>query len=216
MTKQHFYIKNGKPQRQAGYTLVELSITVSIIAVLLAGSLIGVNRLLNANKVNTTLTQTTAAVSNISRLTTSIGTTALNTANMRQLGAWDPGQIRTATRAADGVVETSIENPFGGTVEIAANTAGVGNFRVGSGYWYRISNIPESSCANLATAFYSTAPGIYINNTTSGGAAIGATPDADRGYKRPGQNDSVANLTTRCTAGAGENGTVEIALFIPL
>ena len=36
MTKQHFYIKNGRPQRQAGYTLVELSITVSIIAVLLA------------------------------------------------------------------------------------------------------------------------------------------------------------------------------------
>lgn len=215
MTKHNFYIKSGKPQRQAGYTLVELSITVSIIAVLLAGSLVGVNRLLNANKVNNTLTQTTAAIASISRLTASIGTTALTTANMRDLGAWDPSLIRAAANAA-GVIERSIENPFGGSVEIAANTATVGSFRIGSGYWYRINNVPESSCAALATSFYSTSQGIYINAGASAGGVIAITPADDRAYRRPGAADSVVNLTTRCSAGAGENGVVEIALFIPL
>ena len=214
MTKQHFYIKNGKPQRQAGYTLVELSITVSIIAVLLAGSLIGVNRLLNSNKVNTTLTQTTAAVSNISRLLVTLGSAALTTANLRSLGAWDQAQIRDVTRP-DGVREISIENPFGGTVEVAGNTQAVGTFRIGSGYWYRINNVPEASCSALATSFFNTAPGIYINAPATGGADLGTTPAVDRAYRRPGAADSVANLATRCAAGAGTDGLVEIALFIP-
>jgi prepilin-type N-terminal cleavage/methylation domain-containing protein len=215
MTKQHFYIKNGRPQRQAGYTLVELSITVSIIAVLLAGSLLGVNRLLNANKVNTTLTQTTAAMANISRLLTTLGTTALTTANMRVLGAWDPSQIRTVTRP-DGTTATLVENPFGGTVDVVANAAGVGTYTANAGYWYRIYNVPESSCAALATAFYNTAPGIYIIAPQTAGADIALTPANDRAFRRPGAADSVTNLATRCVAGQGNDGVVEIALFVPL
>jgi prepilin-type N-terminal cleavage/methylation domain-containing protein len=213
MTKQHFYIKNGKPQRQAGYTLVELSITVSIIAVLLAGSLVGVNRLLDANKVNTIVTQTAQSVANIAKVTTSVGNAALNTANLAPLGVWDKTIVTNTGTAAAPVYE--VKNPFGGLIQVAANSAAVGTVAANKGYWYKISNVPESSCSDLATALYSSAQGIYINNTQSTLATTDDTPVATRGYRIPGAADSLANLTSSCASGAGTNGVVEIALFIP-
>ena len=42
MKNRNFRTLKGLGQRQAGYTLVELSITVSIIALLIVGSITGV------------------------------------------------------------------------------------------------------------------------------------------------------------------------------
>ena len=44
MTVNSLSLTSTNPQRQAGYTLIELSITLSIIAVLLVGTLTGVQR----------------------------------------------------------------------------------------------------------------------------------------------------------------------------
>jgi prepilin-type N-terminal cleavage/methylation domain-containing protein len=214
MTKQHFYIKNGKPQRQAGYTLVELSISVSIIAVLLAGSIVGVNRLLESNKVNNTVTQTATSLANISRVTTSVGNSALTTANLAPLGIWEKSSVVNTGTVAAPVWE--IRNPFGGAIQVAANAAAVGTISANKGYWYRISNVPESSCSNLATALYSSAQGIYILAAQTAANAVGNTPPVTNGFRVPGAADSLANLTTLCSAGAGTNGVVEIGLFVPI
>jgi prepilin-type N-terminal cleavage/methylation domain-containing protein len=217
MKNNNFCIKNGIRPRQAGYTLVELSITVSIIAVLIVGTLTGVQRLLRANNANNTLTQTQVATSNISRLFASSGASVYGTAaiagtsDLAKLGVWDPLVVATPPTAT---TTRTVTHPFSGRVQVGPNIAAVGAALVNTGYWYRISNIPEDVCPSLASSFVNSATGIYINAAASTTAAtISASPVATLGYKIPGtQALSTNTLATACDAGA--SGTVEIALFI--
>ena len=229
MKNRNFRTLKSLGQRQAGYTLVELAISVSIIALLLVGSITGVQSLLAANKVNRTVAQTTVTTSNISRLLAATvsaeAATTLTTDNLTKLGAWDQSGLKiTSTQGPTplggvkpaAVVTTTPINPFGGPVQVAANVSAVGTAPAGSGYWYRISGVPESHCASLATSLYTTAPGIYILDTTTAPANVGGSPiDEKKAYRIPGGGDSVANLAAKCATGAGANGVIEIALFIP-
>jgi prepilin-type N-terminal cleavage/methylation domain-containing protein len=208
MKNRNFRTLKGLRQRQAGYTLVELAISVSIISLLIVGSLTGVQGLLAANKVNKTLTQTTVATANISKLSAATGNAILNNVTLRQLGVWEQSAIRIT--GLPGALVTTVENPFAGTINVALNTAAVGNFPIGSGYWYKLTNIPEASCASLATSFFTTSPGIFISAAPT---AAAITPGIGGAYREPGQPDNLARLNAGCTSGAGDS--VEVALFIP-
>jgi prepilin-type N-terminal cleavage/methylation domain-containing protein len=211
MKNRNFRTLKDLRQRQAGYTLVELAITVSIISLLIVSSIAGVQGLLLANKVNRTLTQTTVATASITKLSAATNNADLTTENLIALGAWDKSAVRS---------KTEVENPFGGTIQVAANKATVGSFGAKSGYFYYMTGVPESHCASLVTSFYTTAPGIYINPVaTTGTDKLGASPPFDdktgTHYRFPGQSDSLVNLTRACASGNGTNGLVEVSLFIP-
>jgi prepilin-type N-terminal cleavage/methylation domain-containing protein len=209
MKNRNFRILKGLRQRQAGYTLVELAITVSIISLLVVSSIAGVQGLLLANKVNRTLTQTTVATATITKLITATNNPDLGTLDLIKLGAWDSSAVRGGG--------TSVENPFAGTITVGPNLSGVGSYARKSGFWYRISGVPQTHCASLVTSFYSTSPGIWINKTPAtsldevGGTTLGDTS----WYRKPGQNDKLDQLSTACLANTLTNGLVEIALFIP-
>jgi prepilin-type N-terminal cleavage/methylation domain-containing protein len=224
MKNRNFRTLKGLRQRQAGYTLVELSITVSIIALLIVGSITGVQGLLLANKANRTLSQTTVATANISRLSSATGAKDLTTTALTNLGAWDSSAIKRVTTqgptpaggtAPAPVTTVTVNNPFGGIIQVAPNEVIPGVFAASTGYIYRIAGVPESVCASLATSFYTTAPGIWINTSTAADGKVGAIGPEGNAYRFPGKIDSLGNLQTRCAAGTGENGLVEIALFIP-
>jgi prepilin-type N-terminal cleavage/methylation domain-containing protein len=213
MKNRNFRTLKSLGQRQAGYTLVELAITVSIISLLIVSSIAGVQSLLLSNKVNRTLTQTTVATASITKLSSATNNAILTTENLIALGAWDVSAVRSTTQVA---------NPFGGTIQVAANSASVGSLGAKSGYFYYISGVPETHCASLVTSFYTTSPGIYIHNQTSSTGSpvkLGETPDpktpSGTGYRVPGRDDSLPNLTSACKSGAGTAGLVEVALFIP-
>jgi prepilin-type N-terminal cleavage/methylation domain-containing protein len=212
MKNRNFRTLKGLRQRQAGYTLVELSITVSIIALLIVGSITGVQGLLQANKANRTLSQTTVATANISRLSSATGANNLTLGQLINLGAWDTSAIRKTTVAP---ITTTVVSPFGGIIQVAPNDAIGTVFAANTGYMYRISGVPEPVCASLATSFYTTAPGIWINTSTAAGDKVGAIGPEGNAYRYPGKLDRLDYLQTRCAAGTGENGLVEIALFIP-
>jgi prepilin-type N-terminal cleavage/methylation domain-containing protein len=213
MKNRNFRTLKGLRQRQAGYTLVELSISISIIALLIVGSITGVQSLLLANKANRTLSQTTVATANISRLAAATNSTSFKTIELIKLGAWDVSAIKGSGDAA------TAQNPFGGAIQVAQNSGTVGTYGARSGYFYYITGVPESQCASLATSFYSTAPGIYINAFNTATDKLGGSPTyaPDKGthYRFPGQTDNLGNLTWACSSGNGTNGLVEIALFIP-
>jgi prepilin-type N-terminal cleavage/methylation domain-containing protein len=207
MKNRNFRTLKGLRQRQAGYTLVELAISVSIISLLIVSSIAGVQGLLLANKVNRTLTQTTVATANITKLISATNNAALTTTELIALGAWDKSAIISATR---------VDNPFGGIIQVAPNFDKVGSYPANSGYFYLIAGVPETHCASLVTSFYTTSPGIYINAETTGALLVKKTPTlATASYRVPGIEDSLANLTTSCGSGKGTNGLVEVALFIP-
>lgn len=72
--------ENKSLRKQAGYTLIELSISVAIIAVLVMTGLYGVPRILDANKVTTLTQQVTLATANYSKIAAqTAGTAHLNT-----------------------------------------------------------------------------------------------------------------------------------------
>ena len=214
MKNRNFRTLKSLGQRQAGYTLVELAITVSIISLLVVSSIAGVQGLLLANKVNRTLTQTTVATASITKLIAATNSSTLATADLIKLGAWDTSALRNSG--------TTVENPFAGIVQVATNAGPVGSLAPGSGYWYYIAGVPESHCASLVTSFYTTSPGIYIQSQTSSTSSpvkLGETPDPKTpngaGYRVPGKDDSLPNLTGACKSGTGPSGLVEVALFIP-
>ena len=210
MKNRNFRTLKSLGQRQAGYTLVELAITVSIISLLIVSSIAGVQGLLLANKVNKTLTQTTVATANITKLVAATNSADLTTENLIALGAWDKSAVRS---------KTDVENPFGGIIQVAANKLGVGSFGAKSGYFYYMTGVPETHCASLVTSFYTTAPGIYINALPTKTADLGASPAYNdklgSHYRFPGQSDSLVNLTRACASANGTDGLVEVSLFIP-
>ena len=213
MTVNSLSLNPGIRQRQAGYTLIELSISLSIIAVLLVGTLTGVNRLLRSNDANNTISSTQSAVTYISKLyKASSDNTIYGTTKMAQMGVWDNSAVTfTGTGAAQ---TAAVKNAFGGNIEVGGNLAAVGTAAIGTGYWYRLSGVPADSCATLATSFVNTADGIYINAAkATTAAAIGATGTTGI-YKVPG---TAANSTVELARGCALNGTsgsVELALFI--
>jgi prepilin-type N-terminal cleavage/methylation domain-containing protein len=211
MTVNSLSLNPGIRQRQAGYTLIELSISLSIIAVLLVGTLTGVNRLLRSNDANNTISATQSAVTYISKLyKASTDPTIYSTLKMAQMGVWDSSAVTLGVPTGG----ATVKNAFGGNIEVGKNDAAVGTAAKETGYWYRLSGIPADSCATLATSFVNTADGIYINAAKATTATtIGATGTTGI-YKVPGTAaNSTANLATGCGLN-GANGTVELALFI--
>lgn len=200
MTVNSLSLTSTSPQRQAGYTLIELSITLSIIAVLLVGTLTGVQRLLQANDTNNTIATTQAAISNITRLyKATADKTIYDTKILTQMGAWD---ISVATISGG---SATVRNPYDGKVTVWQNGLSVGTADAFTGYWYRIGGVPKGACASLVTSFTNSADAIYIN-----ASAVGANTSLGTVYKNPGVTASNTALATGCALA----NTVEVSLFI--
>lgn len=197
-------------QRQAGYTLIELSISLAIIAVLLVGTLTGVQSLLRANNANNTVSSTQAALTNITKLYAASSDRGIYAhATLAQMGVWEKSAL---TKDAAGVVNGA-KNPFGGTITVYPNTiafgAGVDAVAANVGYWYRLNGIPGESCASVATSFVNTAEAIHISTAPS----VATTEPNANPYKYPSTKNT-GNLATGCGAVAAD-GTVTVHLYIP-
>ena len=202
----------GLRKRQAGYTLIELSISLAIIAVLLVGTLTGVQRLLRANNANNTISSTQAALTNITKLYAASNDYEIyKTLTLAQMGVWDSSVV---TITSSGTTSTAkVKNPFNGFINVFSNTAAIGTgatqVAINGGFWYRLNLIPTDSCASVATSFVNTAAAIYVSSATT---ADGATPTATTAaYKVPGSADNTVNLAAACASA----GNVEISLFVP-
>lgn len=212
MTVNTFSLNRNIRKRQAGYTLIELSISLAIIAVLLVGTLTGVQRLLRSNNANNTVSTTQSAMTYITKLYAASGSNSIyTTTQLAQMGVWDSTVV---TLTGTGAAQTAtVKNPFGGSINVYSNTAAVGTgttaAATGTGFWYRLGGIPSESCASVATSFINTAAAIYVSSaaTTTGIVPIAA----NSAYKVPGTATSTPNLATSCASA----GTLEVSLFIP-
>ena len=186
--------------KQAGYTLIELSIAIAIISVLIMTALFGVQKILENNNVNATAQQVTLASSNINKYAVMLGDKAFAglTTTTIPLGIW-PDNLLVNTGTAAAPVYSKVSNPFGGEYINLNNAAG--------GYYVAITNVPISACLATVAAFGNTATAIETDETAISAATATATskPTTPKAVKTFGalKIDQAAMVTACAPSAAG-------------
>ncbi len=200
--------------QQAGYTLIELAIAISIISVLVVGALFGVQKIIDNKNVNLTSQHVSLANANIQKFSKMLADKSfpMNTNNAANLGIW-PDNITTKV---NGLV-TNVANPFGGNYFTATSSADIGAVTAGNGYFVIITNVPDEVCAAVAGMFGASAwqiqigdeNGYYAMPTTAIGGNTQPTDVKLAGTDRI----NLANLNAKCGTAAPRK---TIYLYFPL
>ena len=202
--------ENKSLRKQAGYTLIELSISVAIIAVLVMTGLYGVPRILDANKVTTLTQQVTLATANYSKIaaqtagtlrTFSDSTATGNVASLGQMGVWpDEALVKGTTGAV-----TKITHPFDGGINSKSNTIILTNMAADEGYFIRLDSVPLKNCFAITSAFLNTAVTAWVVNNDANYTepSKANVENASTSPKVPGGAVSLTNLATQCVGAAG-------------
>ena len=208
--------KNKSLRKQAGYTLIELSISVAIIAVLVMTGLYGVPRILDANKVTTLTQQVTLATANYSKIAAQTAGTARTFADARvaagfkSLGAMGVWPEEALTKDNTGAV-TKITHPFGGGIQSLSNATGLTNLAVDEGYYIRLDSVPLKNCFAITSAFLNTAVTAFVTSDTTFTEPSVAQVQTTTPIKIPGGAISLPNLATQCVGTAGTTKTIYLA-----
>jgi prepilin-type N-terminal cleavage/methylation domain-containing protein len=200
--------------KQAGYTLVELAISIAIISVLVVSALFGVQKIVDNNNVNAVSQQVSLANTNIQKFAAMLADKqfVLNTNTAANLGIW-PDNITTKVA---GLV-TKVTNPFGGNYYTATSSVDVGAVTAGNGYYVIITNVPDKVCASVAGMFGASAWQIVIADEPTPVAMPTAALSlgSQAGDVKTAGNDRItlANLNTKCGTVAARK---TIYVYFPL
>lgn len=193
---------------QRGYSLVELSIVLAIIAVVIAGAITGVQSILRSNNVNRTIAATNKAVGSIvSKYVRDPNYANVTMANLVQpsMEIWDRKDV-TSTAGSEAVVHA-----FGGRVIVASATAW-GAWVADQGFVYTLANIPLAACADVALGIESLGAGMTINN--SGATAVTAAQQMGTGDALV-KDTTTPVTTTKVNKACGTGATATISIFVP-
>lgn len=199
---------NKALRQQAGYTLIELSISVAIIAVLVLTGLYGVPRILDTNKVTTASQQITLATANYSKLaststdktwaTTAVPYVPATVLSLAGMGVWPEENVLKSTSVPP--IAYGLQHPFGGFIySKSVATAISGYLGIDEGYIVKLEKIPAKNCFAVASAFGNTAMQIAVD---SAGATLGPiTAEPNTGVvKAAGANLVNTTLAAQCQA----------------
>jgi len=205
---------NKALRQQAGYTLIELSISVAIIAVLVMTGLYGVPRILDANKVTTLTQQVSLATANYSKIATQTAGTArtfasaTDAAGFKSLGAMGVWPEEALTKDATTGAVTKITHPFGGGIQSRSNTVALTNMAADDGYYIRLDSVPLKNCFAITSAFLNTAVTAYVTSDGTFTEPTLAQVQTTTPIKIPGGATSLANLATLCIGAAGTTKSI--------
>jgi hypothetical protein len=115
-------------QTQLGYTLVELAISVAVLAVLIVAGLLGVRSILLSGQIND-------QVRKVAEVGAIVSTTFL--ANPGGTRGWE-------------IFWGNPASSFGTKEEIFYNNVDIGYIPKGTGFVYKVFAVPQAACADLA------------------------------------------------------------------
>lgn len=150
-----------------GFTLIELSVVLALVAVLVSGVSWALIRLLDSSRSHEVLATVTDTVAVVGGTTDEMGNlTGLNTAMVRRWGGFT---------GADAPDASGLPNHgFGGVYQIQGSNAAVGTDAAGEGYFFLISDLSARGCVQISTALARLTRGQWV---LSGAPAIGAGAD---------------------------------------
>jgi type II secretory pathway pseudopilin PulG len=181
--------------KQGGYTIVELAIALTIIAILIVSGIVGITSVLRSNKANAQLEASGLTLTRLQAyVSTTASTTGLNTAGGVGLGLFP------STR----VFSNQVFNAFGtsGTASefVSTNSDNTNHgVTLNTGAIYTLTAIPTQVCADIAVGLANLADSIWVSN---GITATASTVTAGHVVKSSGAALNLANLGAQCATGA--------------
>ena len=157
-------------KRQGGYTIIELSIALTIIAVLIVAGLTGVSTVLNNSKTNGQIEESGIVLAKLQSTLTSSNVSGMTTA----------AAVGSAFFPTSRVLNNVVTNKFSGNEFIASNggemtvaTHGVAAL-TNVGAIYTITAVPRAVCADIASSLAKLANAAWVHNVTPTEATAGA------------------------------------------
>lgn len=197
-------------RRQQGYSVVELSIALSIIAILTVAGLAGVQNVLNTNKSNNQIEQSGQTIAKLaSSYQGQTSTSGATQASVAGLGIWPSSRVTAAGVAT---------NLFGGNEFVAPNSAiTVSSTALTANTYvvYYLQNIPKAACSDVANALAPLANAVSVITTPATAATAATFPVT--GTPAPvvkGLNAGSIDTGLLGSACAGATSTVDIAFLI--
>jgi prepilin-type N-terminal cleavage/methylation domain-containing protein len=202
MFLDRFVTRGLRRNASSGYSLIELSIALSILAVIIVGSLIGVQKILRTSAVNNELKAMPETIASAQRLTSNLATlAALNTATFTALGVWPQDRVVGVAPA------TTVSNYFGGQQFLNPDTTGLAGYAANQLFVLTLTNIPTEACADLVSGMDRMALGLYVGVNIADDPRGGV---AGTIVKNPGnlgaggaRSANLATLAGQCGAAGG-------------
>ena len=188
-------------QKQKGYSLIELSVALSIVAVVIVAGLVGARQVLLSNSVNSQIRESNQTISKLRKaLARQTDTSELTGSASGQLGVWpnDRSSCTAGVCTNRSVFNQAFEHAF-------TNTAAHGNnLPINGGVMYVLWHVPNQACTDLVNGLDASAYALYAGVSTAAQPTTGAVPATFTTVKAPDAGTvSVANLAAGCANSSG-------------
>ena len=199
--------------KQGGYTIIELGIALTIIAVLIVAGLTGVTTVLNNSKANSQIEESGIVLAKLQSTLTSTSASGLTTAI-----AVGSSYFPTSRVSGTGSNAT-VANKFNGSEFVSSNTIALTSTEgvvaaANVGAIYTITGVPKAVCANLASSLATLANSAWIYSGTSvsesTSTALANLTATTSQIKAPGAQVLAARVGTQCNLA----DTVNLAFFL--
>jgi prepilin-type N-terminal cleavage/methylation domain-containing protein len=194
----------NRKQQQKGYSLIELSVALSIAAVVIVAGLVGARQVLLSNSINSQIRESNQTIFKLRKaLARQADTSELTGSNAGLLGVWpnDRSSCTTATPAVctnRSVFNQAFEHAFNNTESIGNNLPN------NSGVMYVLWHVPNQTCTDLVNGLDASAYALYAGASTATAPITGTVPAGFATVKAPDTNTvSVAALATGCANSSG-------------
>ena len=181
--------------KQGGYTIVELSIALTIIAILIVSGIVGITSVLRSNKANTQLEDSGRTLTRLQAyVSTTASTLGLNTAGGVGLGLFPSTRVFPTNQVFNAFGTSGTASEFVSTNNENTNHG----VTLNTGAIYTLTAIPTQVCADIAVGLANLADSIWVSN---GITAPASEVTAGHVVKSPGAALNLANLGAQCASG---------------
>jgi prepilin-type N-terminal cleavage/methylation domain-containing protein len=194
---------------QKGYTIIELGIALTIIAVLIVAGLAGVTAVLNNSKANAQIEESGIVLAKLQSTLTSTNSSGMTTAVAVGYSYFPASRVSGST----------VTNKFTGNEFVASNANALTSTEgvvaaIGGGAIYTITGVPRAVCANIATSLATLANSAWVHNgasiTETNSTALANLTSTTSQIKAPGGQVQAARVGTQCNLA----DTVNLAFFL--
>jgi prepilin-type N-terminal cleavage/methylation domain-containing protein len=195
-------IQQNISKKQKGYSLVELSVALSIVAVVIVAGLMGARQVLLSNSINNQIRESNQTISKLRKALSNQTTTAdLTNSVATQLGVWPNDRSACDTSSPPVCTNRAM---FNGAFEYAFTNTAISGMAANTGVMYVLRNIPSQACTDLVNGLNGAALALYAGETSATVPTNGTVPSGATVVKSgTASNVSLADLAKGCSSTSG-------------